>query len=147
MKLIRATEVVKASVQYQGTVDTVGAIKGKSGKAVKDGGVPPRKISVHEMISEIREKFEITDEEALYIKEVTEKKTNDPEIRTTVQAHKQDRIYLEGAFQTQVNGQIQSAYAKRGRYDELADEKYIDVGAIFDIMAVKVVQQHLAFAA
>jgi type I restriction enzyme R subunit len=147
MKLIRETEVVKASVQYQGTVDSAGAIKGKSGRGVKDGGPPPRKISVRDMISEIREKFEITDEEALYIKEVTEEKTNDPEIRSTVQAHKQDRIYLEGAFQNQVNGQIQSAYAKRGRYDELADEKYIDVGAIFDIMAVTVVQQHLAFAA
>jgi hypothetical protein len=35
-----------------------------------------------------------------------------------------------------VNCQIQSVYAERRRYDELADKRYTDAGAIFDIMAV-----------
>jgi type I restriction enzyme, R subunit len=99
------------------------------------------------MIAEIRAKFDISDEEALYIKEVTVEKVNDPEIQATVQAHKEDTIYLERSFQDQVNGQIQSAYAGRGRYNELADEKYIDVGAIFDIMAMNIIQHHLAYVA
>jgi type I restriction enzyme R subunit len=46
-----------------------------------------------------------------------------------------------------VNGEIQTTYDERGRYDELADPKYTDIGGIFDIMAVTVIQQHLAFAA
>ena len=50
---------------------------------------------------------------------------------------------LEGAYQQQVNGQIQDAYDVRGRYDELADIKYIDTGGIFDIMAVTVIRHHL----
>ena len=99
------------------------------------------------MIAEIRATFEISDEEALYIKEVTEEKTKDDVIRETVQTHKDDRVYLEGSFQGQVNGQIQSAYAERGRYDELADDKYTDSGAIFDIMAVTVIRHHLLRAA
>ncbi len=56
------------------------------------------------MIAEIQSRFAITDEEALYIKEVTEEKTKDPAIRTTVRAHKNDRVYLDGPFQGQVNG-------------------------------------------
>lgn len=96
------------------------------------------------MITEIRTRFSITDEQALYIKEVTEEKSKDTGIRVTVQVHKEDRVFLEGSFQGQVNGEIQSAYAERGRYDELADEKYTDTGAIFDIMAVTVIRQHLA---
>jgi type I restriction enzyme R subunit len=147
MKQIRATDVVKASVQYQGEVRTAGSVKLKSGTGKKSAGPPLKKVSVQDMIAEIRATFDISDEEALYIKEVTEEKTKDGAIRETVQTHKDDRVYLEGSFQGQVNGQIQSAYAERGRYDELADEKYTDSGAIFDIMAVTVIKHHLARAA
>jgi len=146
MKLIRQTEVVKAAVQYQGEVRSPGMIKLKSGKGAKGSGPPPQKVSVQDMISEIRTRFEITDEEALYIKEVTEEKTKDPVIQSTVQMHKEDRVYLEGPFHGQVNGQIQAAYAERGRYDELADVKYTDSGAIFDIMALTVILHNLGRA-
>ena len=143
MKLIRQTEVVKAAVQYIGEVHAPGTVKLKPGKYGKGNGPPPKKVSVQDMISEIREKFDITDEEALYIKEVTEEKTKDPVIQSTVQMHREDRVYLEGPFHGQVNGQIQAAYAERGRYDELADVKYTDLGAIFDIMALTVIQHNL----
>ena len=86
-------------------------------------------------------------EEPLYIKEVIEEKTKDAAIHETVQAHKEDRVYLDGSFQWQVNGEIQAAYAERGRYDELADERYTDSGAIFDIRAVTVIQNHMSLAA
>ncbi len=144
MKQIRQTSVVKAAVQYQGTITSPGTLKIRSGRGTKGAGPPPKKVSVQDMILEIRAKFDITDEEALYIKEVTEEKTQDPSIQATVKAHKEDHAYLEGPFQIQVNGQIQTAYAERGRYDELADMKYIDTGAIFDIMAVTVIQHNLA---
>jgi type I restriction enzyme R subunit len=52
-----------------------------------------------------------------------------------VAAHREDRVFLEGAYREQVNGEIQKAYEDRGRYEELADAKYKDVGGIFDIMA------------
>ena len=97
------------------------------------------------MIDEIRAKFDITDEEALYIKQVTVEKSGDPAIHTTVIAHREDRNFLEGAYRGQVNGEIQIAYDGRGRYEELADPKYMDTGGIFDIMAVTVIQTHLSF--
>lgn len=147
MQQIRATDVVKASVQYQGTITAGGTLKGTAARAREGSAPPPKKISVRDMIKEITTRFDITDEEALYIKEVTEEKAKDASIGDTVKVHKDDRVYLEGSFQGQVNGQIQSAYAERGRYDELADRKYVDAGAIFDIMAVTVIQHHLATAA
>src|SRR5262249_43103604 len=98
-------------------------------------------------ITEIRAQFAISDEEALYIKQVTEEKIADPDIHTTVQNHREDRVYLEGPYRGQVNGEIQEAYDERGRYEELADPKYTDMGGIFDIMAVTVIQTHLSLAA
>ncbi len=101
---------------------------------------------LQEMIAEIRTKYAITDEEALYIKQVTEEKAADPAIRDTVQSHREDRIYLEGAYRGQVNGEIQETYDDLGRYEELSDPKYTDTGGIFDIMAVTVIQTHLIAA-
>jgi type I restriction enzyme R subunit len=147
MKQIRQTEVIKAAVEYQGIESTGGTVKLKAGTGKKGTGPPPKKVSVQDMIAEIKTRFYISDEEALYIKQVTEEKVSDPAIRSTVKAHRDDRIYLEGAYRGQVNGEIQNAYDQRGRYEELADPKYTDTGAILDIMAVTVIQHHLTFAA
>jgi type I restriction enzyme R subunit len=147
MKQIRATEVTKAAVQYQGVITSGGPVKPKSGKGKKGAGPPPTKVSVQDMITEIRTRFNITDEEALYIKQVTEEKVADRAIRTTVQTHREDLPYLEGPYRGQVNEGIQATYDERGRYDELADPKYTDTGGIFDIMAVTVIQSHLTTAA
>jgi type I restriction enzyme, R subunit len=141
------TEVIKAAVEYQGVTTSGGPVKLKPGKGKKGTGPPPKKVSVQDMIAEIRAKFDITDEEVLYIKQVTEEKSADPDIRNTVTAHREDRVYLEGAYHSQVNGEIQNAYDARGRLDELSDLKYTDPSGIFDIMAFKVIQTHLAFAA
>lgn len=143
MKQIRQTDVVKASVQYQGEVRSGGPVKLQKGKGKKGSGPPPKKVSVQEMIAQIRQQFDITDEEALYIREVTEEKMSDVQIKQTVEAHKADVIYLEEVFRGQVNHRIQTAFEDRDRYDELADPKYTDPGAIFDIMAFTVIQQNL----
>ena len=147
MKLIRQTEVVKSAVEYQGEVRSGGMVKLKSGRKGKSPGPAPKKVSVQDMIAEIRSRFDISDEEALYIKQVTEEKVADPVIRGTVQAHREDRIYLEGAYRGQVNGEIKETYDDLGRYEELSDPKYTDTGGIFDIMAVTVIQNHLVAAA
>ncbi len=78
------------------------------------------------------------------LREVTEEKEEDKTIQVTVQAHRDDQVYLEGACQGQVNLYIQDAYEDRSRYDELSDIKYTDTGGIFDIMSVTMIRHHLA---
>lgn len=144
MAQIRRTEVVKAAVEYQGEVRGIaGERKPPPAKGKKGVGPPLKKVSVKDMIDEIRTRFAISDEEALYIKQVTEQKVADPLIRETVQTHRDDRMYLEGAYRGQVNGDIQVVYNDLARYDELADPKYTDTGGIFDIMAITVIHSHL----
>ncbi len=143
MKLVRATQVIRAAVQDQGEVEAGGVRKPKPGKGGGGGGPPIRKVTIADMIEEIRTTFEISEEEALYIKEVTEEKVADPQIRSTVVAHREDGIYLGGTFREQVNRGIQDRYNVLGRYEELIDPKYTDEGAIFDIMAMTVIGTHL----
>jgi type I restriction enzyme R subunit len=147
MKQIRATLVTKAAVRYQGVTTSGGPVKLQPGKGSGGPGPVPVKSTVRDMIANIQTRFPITDEEALYIKQVTEEKIADPAIRATVQGHRANVIYLEGPYRGQVNGAIQTTYDRRGRYEELADPKYTDTGGIFDIMAVTVIQTHLSLAA
>ena len=146
MKQVRRTSVVKASVQYKGEVAISGKIKLKKGRK-GGGGPPPKKVSVQDMIETIGKKFQISDEEALYIKEVTEEKMHDEEIQSTITAHRDDIYYLEKTYAGQVNYSIQDAYEERDRYEELADPKYIEPGAIFDTMALTVIHYGLQAAA
>jgi len=146
MKQIRATNVIKASVQFQGVMESAGTVKIQPGRGKKGAGPVPVKASVQDMIANIQAKYQINDEEALYIRQVTEEKIADPNIRTTVHAHRDDQLYLDGTYRGQVNEEIQGTYNSRGRYDELADPKYTDTGGIFDIMAVTVIQGHLSLA-
>ena len=147
MKQIRQTEVIKAAVEYQGVMTSAGPVKLQPDRGTKRAGPPIKKVSVQDMIDEIRATFSISDQEALYIKQVTEQKTADPGIRSTVQTHRDDRMYLEGPYRGQVNGEIQVTYNDLGRYEELADPKYTDTGGIFDIMAITVIHTHLTAAA
>lgn len=147
MKQIRKTEVTRAAVQFQGVMTSGGPVKLRPGRGKKSAGPPTVKVSLQEMIADIQAKYLITDEEALYIKQVTEEKIADAKIRGTVQDHRDDRVYLEGTYRGHVNGEIQATYDERGRYEELSDPKYTDPGAIFDIMAITVIQTHLVTAA
>jgi len=147
MKQIRQTQVVKAAVEYQGVLQSYsGTMKLRAGGGKKGVAPPLKKASVQDMINEIRTRFNISDEEALYIKQVTELKVSDPTIRGTVQAHRNDITYLESSYRGQVNNEIQDIYSEFARYEELADPKYTDTGGIFDIMAVTVIETHLAAA-
>lgn len=146
MRQIRQTEVVRAAVEYQGEVHASGVeVKLRPGGRNPGAGPPPTRVSVQDMIDPIRLRFEISDEEALYIREVTEEKRADPAVRDTVRAHRQDLVFLD-TYRGQVNGEIQDAYSERGRFEELADAKYTDTGGIFDIMAVTVIQSHQSAA-
>ena len=146
MQQIRQAEVVKAAVEYRGEVRSGGEVTLKPGTGKKGSGLPPEKVSVQDVIEEIRAQFDISDEEALYIKQVIEEKALDLGIRHTVQAHREDHVYLEGAYRGQVNGEIQNSYEALDRFEELSDSRYTDTGGIFDIMAVTVIQSHLMAA-
>lgn len=146
MKQVRATTVVRASVQEVGVVDLSPGQGRKAGGGSGAGGSPPGRLSIDEMLDKFRQQFPISEEEALFIRQVTEEKAKDVGIRATVTSHQGDPIFLGEVFRKQVKTLIQTRYGELGRYDELTDEKYTDDGAIFDIMAVTVIGQHMGAA-
>ena len=105
-----------------------------------------KKVSVQDMIAKIKEQYDIPEEEALIIRQVTEEKIADAVILQTVAAHKSDLAFLENVYQSQPNQIIQQAYIARDKDELLGDPKYTEKGAIFDIMAYTVIQKDLELA-
>jgi len=146
MKQVRATIVEKAAVQFEGEFNMPAGLKKPKPSKGGGGGGAIKKVSVQDMIAKLRETYEISDEEALHIREVSEEKISDESIQQTVVAHKTDESFLEDVFKGQINEEIQDAYTIRALYEQLADPKYTDRGAIFDIMAYTVIQKGLELA-
>jgi len=148
MKQVRATVVERAAVTYEGEIEMpTGLTKPKPRKGGGGGGgAPVKKISLQDMIAKIREQFDISDKEALHIREVSEEKIADESVQQTVAAHRDDQGFLNTVYRDQVNGDIQDAYALRLLYEQLGDPKYTDKTGIFDIMALTVIQKGLELA-
>lgn len=97
-----------------------------------------------DMITKIREQFDISETEALRIREVSEEKIADESVQQTVAAHRNDIGFLNKVYRDQINGDIQDAYTLRQLYE--GDPKYTDKAGIFDIMALNVIQKGLEIA-
>lgn len=142
MTHIGKLKLEKAAVTFQGIREFKPAtLKPRSG----GGGnhEPPPKTTISDMIEKLRERFQISEAEALVIREVCEEKVADPIIFRHVQANRHDRPYLERYYQPEVRTAIETSYASRALYQCLLDEKYIDPGSIFDIMAHTVIYRGL----
>lgn len=145
MEQIRTTGVVRATVQELGEQRLAPRTpRPPSPPGPRTAVTSPPQATIKEMIDKIRERFPISDEEALVIRDVMDEKSRDNDIRADVDAHKNNSAYLENQLKTQVNGEIQSSFETRGRLTEIGDPKYYDAGGIFDLMAYMVVQHHLA---
>ena len=144
MRQVRATVVARATVTYAGEVEMPKGMKKPRAGGGGGGGAPPvKKVSVQDMIAKIKEQHDISEEEALIIRQVTEEKIADTVILQTVTAHKSDLAFLKNVYQAQLNQIIQQAYIARDKDELLGDPKYTAKGAIFDFMAFTVIEKDL----
>jgi type I restriction enzyme R subunit len=143
MKQIRQVELSKATVKFRGVKDLASqTVKTRSGGG-SGNSQPPPKISLSDMIEKLRERFAISDNEALVIKEVCQEKMADPAIASSIQRHANDGAYLWDFYKPQLRRSITESYEDRGLYEAFEDPKYTDDGSIFDTMAFVVIQSGL----
>ena len=129
----------RATVHDHGNIDMPDG-KGRQGPRRGGGhGSPPPRVTIAELINELRTRFPISEEEALCIREVTEEKLADEVIASEVKANRDNRDFLDTRYKSNLNSDIQLAYTERGRLLELVDPKYIGAGGIFDFMAYTVI--------
>ncbi len=136
MKAISKVELIKANVVYKGiTENQPGTIKEPRAGGGNTMPSPVVKASILATIDGIKERYPISDEEALIIREVCEEKQADETILLTIQRNKDRHHFLNEVYKPQIRLSIEQAYSQRGHNDEIYEDKYTDDGAIFDMMA------------
>lgn len=140
---LKHVDLTKASVKYEGE-KYIPAEERKSKGGRKGGpGTEPPKATIQEMIEDIRQKFQISEEEAIFIREVCEEKSQDQAVVATIQAHKEDKTYLQNDYAKDLRALVTDAYFQRGLFEQIADPKYHETGAIFDIMSQVIIWRGL----
>ncbi|MDP3589632.1 MAG: hypothetical protein Q8R54_03740, partial [Methylobacter sp.] len=145
MKAISKVKLIKANVKYKGiTENQPGAIKeprvGGGGNPLPN---PVVKASIQSTIDDIKERYTISDDEALIIREVCEEKQADEIILLTTQLNRNSPRFLNDVHKQDIRRSIEEAYSQRGHHNEIYEEKYTDNGAIFDMMAHSVLDYGL----
>lgn len=136
MKAISKVKLIKANVKYKGVAENQpGAIKEPRTGSGNSTPSPVVKTSIQATIDGIKERYPITDDEALIIREVCEEKQTDETILLTTQRNKNSPRFLNDVHKPDIRRSIEEAYSQRGHNDEIYEDKYTDDGAIFDMMA------------
>lgn len=136
MKEISKVLLSKGAVKFLGEMDfKPERIKKLSGKGGNPVPTPPPKTTVDIAIADIKERYSISDEEALIIREVCEEKQQDKALLADIISNKDRPLFLSDTLKPRIRASIKKAYEDREHFNEVYEDKYIDDGAIFDMMA------------
>jgi len=136
MKEISKVLLSKGAVKFLSEMDFKSErIKKLSGKGGNPVPTPPTKTTVDIAITDIKERYSISDEEALIIREVCEERQQDKTLLADISSNKDRPLFLKDTLKPRIRASIKQAYEDREHFNEIYEGKYIDDGAIFDMMA------------
>jgi type I restriction enzyme, R subunit len=106
------------------------------------GGTPEiHKITIPAMLEEIKEKFQITKEEAIVLNDITMELESDSSVIEIVQANKQNELFLFGNYIKDLILKIKEKFYDKDMDDKLKLASYIEEGGIISLMARSIIQR------
>jgi len=141
--LMKHIEVSKGAVNFKGSIENKGKAPKKSGSGNGGGGEIPR-TSIEQAIQDIEDKYQISKEDAIIIREICEEVSENEEVKERVSKNKDNILFLE-SYEPTVQAEVKTGYMGRDLWDRLEDPMYIEKGGIITIMSKSIIQ-NIAFA-
>lgn len=141
-EFLKKVELGKGAVKFQGTktnLTVAGKQKKKTGLKIGKGGHEISRTTIESAIKEIKEKFQISEEDAILIKEIVEEVSETTTTKETVIANKNNDVYLKTSAEPRVQSEIKDEYIKRDLWDKLDDPIYIQKGGIISLIGKTVI--------
>jgi type I restriction enzyme R subunit len=135
-KLLEKVELHKGAVKYIGNSNNpnpAGESK-KTGLKTGQSGSGPTRSTIEMAIASITEKYPISDEEALVIKEICMEVSNDYDIKGKIITNRDNENYLVTSARPRVRKEVTQGYIKREMIDKLEEPIYKDKGGIISLM-------------
>lgn len=153
-KTSELTQLLKNVVLSKGAIKSLGfktnmtVVKQpkKTGLKMGTAGNEPPRITIENAIREIKEKFQISNEDAIIIKEICEEVSKQYEIREPIINNKDNETYLKTKAEPKVKMEVKNGYIKRQMWGKLADPMYKDKGGIFSLMGKTIIKAVLTAA-
>lgn len=136
-QLLKHIEMSKGAVVYKGAITNPNAKPKTSTSSGGGKGIP--KTTIEQAIDRIAETYQISEEDALIIREVCEEVSEKETIKTTVLNNRKNHLFLEN-YEPTVQGEVTTSYIERELWDRIEDPIYNDKGGIFAIMSKTVIQ-------
>lgn len=141
---LRHLLVEKSAVRYRGVIDGVSVVSepprpaGGSGGSGTPGFQPPR-ASVPEVMDDLRNVFQISDEEAILINSVIEELVKDNLLVSTIQRNAANPLFMN-SYRGVIKQRVINYYFEHNWDDRLIEGPYISPGGIIDYIVKAVIE-------
>ena len=142
-EFLKKVELSKGAVKFTGTktnLTVVGKPKKKTGFKTGKGGHEIPRTTIEIAIKELKEKFQISEEDAILIKEIVEEVSATTNTKETVIANKNNQVYLKTSAEPRIQSEVKDEYIKRDLWDKLDDPMYVQKGGIISLIGKTVIQ-------
>jgi type I restriction enzyme R subunit len=142
-EFLKKVELSKGAVKYQGTktnMNIVSDSKPKGGYKTGKGGHETPRTTIEIAIKELKEKFQISEEDAIQIKEIVQEVSETTSVKENVLANRNNIVYLKTSAEPNVQMEVRNEYVKRELWDKLDDPMYVQKGGIISLIGKTVIQ-------
>ena len=142
---LKEVTVEKAAVKYLGIFENPHeANEPKISPTTSGDSNPPSKATIKEAIENIKDKFDISEDDEILIRSVYEERLKDDYITRLIVANRNDKVFLQTTVATELRNRIIESYKKRGQIKKTRDDLYKGIGGIFDLLVNSVIQGVIA---
>ena len=141
---LKKVELSKGAVKYQGTktnLTIVSEPEPTGGYKTSKGGHEIPRTTIEMALEELKEKFQISEEDAIVIKEIVEEVSDTTTVKAKIIANKDNEIYLKTSAEPKVQSEVKDEYIKRDLWDKLDDPIYVQKGGIISLIGKTVIKK------
>lgn len=138
-KALNDITVEKASIKYLGNKVNPKAF-GEATPPRNQTPVAPPKVTIEEVLDNIRQRYNIREGDEIIIKEIYVSTMNDKEITDLIFGNLGNRSFLEQVVVRRIREMIIKTYREQGHIRKTREPLYKDPGGIFDLLAMNILR-------
>ena len=139
-KSLESVVVEKAAVKFLGEIQNPNIIKEPTTSG-GNGSFEPTKVTIEDVIANIKAKFLIETGEEIIIREIYEEALKNNGLAKMIYSNRENQDFLQHTVAIELKKNIINAYRERGMFRKTREAKYKDMGGIFDLMVQSIIRK------
>lgn len=144
-QLLKNVDLSKGAIKSLGLKSNLLVLKEskKTGLRLSSTGNEPPRTTIEQALIDIEEKYPISNEDSIIIKEICEEVSNKYDIKQKIIDNKLDENYLKTRAEPKIKVEVKNGYMNRNMWEKLEDPIYIERGGIISLMGKAIIRNVL----